>query len=442
MIRRIGNFFADWAQKYIPDPFVFAIVLTFLTLFLGMACTGSSVIQMIEYWARGFWELLTFGMQMCLILVTGHALAASRPVRALLRHIAGLPRTPGGAAGVVALVAALFGLVNWGLGIIVGAFFALEVGKQAESRGLRLHFPLIGAAGYAGLLVWHGGWSGSIPLLIATPGHFLEEEIGVIPVSQTIFSPANLILSLALLVAVPALFSLLHPRESSRIISVPAPREPNQDTPFVREKGLVYLLEESPWLSILITVLGFSYLLHYFFREGLALNINIMNFLFLFTGIAFHGNPRSYLRAVAEGTKACAGIIIQFPFYAGIMGMMKYSGLVMVISQWCVRISSTHTYPILTFLSAGLVNLFVPSGGGQWAVQGPVMVKAAEVLHFSIPRTAMAVAYGDEFTNMFQPFWALPLLGITGLKARDIMGYTMLVMLLSAPIFFIVLLVF
>jgi short-chain fatty acids transporter len=167
-----------------------------------------------------------------------------------------------------------------------------------------------------------------------------------------------------------------------------------------------------------------------------------VNFTFLIVGIILHKRPIAYVRAVAEGVRGCAGIILQFPFYAGIMGMMKFSGLVVVMAGWFVAISNTTSYPVFTYISACIVNLFVPSGGGQWAVQGPIMVQAAHTLHFSIPKTIMALAYGDQWTNLFQPFWALPLLGICGLRARDIMGYCMAVMLIGIPIYIIVLFIF
>jgi len=194
-------------------------------------------------------------------------------------------------------------------------------------------------------------------------------------------------------------------------------------------------IENSQIISWIIGLMGMSYVFWYFGTKGFKLNLNIVNFLFLSAGILFQRTPLNYIKAVSEGAKACAGIIIQFPFYAGIMGMMKFSGLVAVIAGWFVAVSTTTTYPVFAFLSAGLVNLFVPSGGGQVAVQGPIMVQAAQALHFSMPKTIMAIAYGDQWTNMLQPFWALALLGITRLRARDIVGYTMVVLVTSAIVF-------
>ena len=203
----------------------------------------------------------------------------------------------------------------------------------------------------------------------------------------------------------------------------------------IEEMVIADKIENSRIISWIIGLAGLIYVVYYFGTKGFSLDLNIVNFTFLFVGILLQGRPINYIRAVSEGAKACAGIIIQFPFYAGIMGMMKFSGLVAVIAGWFVAISNDVTYPIFAFLSAGLVNLFVPSGGGQWAVQGPIMVQASQTLNFSIDKTIMAVAYGDEWTNMLQPFWALALLGITRLKAREIVGYTMVVLVASAIVF-------
>ncbi|MGD9228978.1 MAG: TIGR00366 family protein, partial [Desulfobacterales bacterium] len=194
-------------------------------------------------------------------------------------------------------------------------------------------------------------------------------------------------------------------------------------------------------ISIIVGVMGLIIIVWYFATKGFKLNLNIVNFTFMIVGILLHRTPINYVRAIAEGTRGCAGIILQFPFYAGIMGMMKYSGLIVVIAGWFVAISNQFTYPLFTFISASLVNIFVPSGGGQWAVQGPVVVEAAKTIGVSYSKTVMALAYGDQWTNLFQPFWALALLGLTGLKARQIMGYCMAVMLIGL-VFFILALVF
>jgi len=440
MIRAMGRVFDKWARRWMPNPMLFAILLTFVTYILGLILTQSGPFQMIQHWYKGFWVLLTFGMQMCLILVTGHALATSPIARKGIEKLAGLPKGQAGALALVALTAAIASLINWGLGIIVGALMAREVARSGYMRNIKMHYPLLGAAGYAGFLTWHGGLSGSAPLLVATKGHFLEKSIGIISTNLTLFSPLNISVTIALLIVIPLTMMLMAPKDESEIIQIkdidPGLIE-EEETQVISKEEMVAAdkMENSRIISLIIGVMGLSFVIWYFYTKGFKLNLNIVNFTFLFIGIILQSTPINYIRAVNEGAKACSGIIIQFPFYAGIMGMMKFSGLVAIIAGGFVAISNDTTYPLFAFLSAGLVNLFVPSGGGQVAVQGPVMVEAAQTLNFSMPKTIMAIAYGDAWTNMLQPFWALALLGITRLRARDIVGYTMVALITSAIVF-------
>jgi short-chain fatty acids transporter len=317
---------------------------------------------------------------------------------------------------------------------------AREVGLRGYEKKLPMHYPLLGAAGYAGLAVWHGGLSGSAPLLVATQGHFLADQIGVLPVTETLFSPLNLVVSVALILVLPGVFGLLSPSAPDEMTPINevlpnteqlirARAHPSDAT--TEEVTFATRLENSVAISMAAGLAGMIVVASHFVGKGFDLNLDIVNFTFLFLGILLHRTPRNYVRAVSEGVKGCAGIILQFPFYSGIMGMMRFSGLVAVIAGWFVAISNEHTYPVLAYVSAGIINIFVPSGGGQWAVQGPVLVEAATTLDVSIPKCVMALAYGDQWTNLFQPFWALPLLGLTGLKARQIMGYCVAVMLLG-----------
>jgi short-chain fatty acids transporter len=423
-----------------PDPMLFAILLTFVTYLMGLILTKSGPMEMIRHWYGGFWSLLSFAMQMCLILVTGHALATSAIVRRGIERLAEIPKKQSGAIFIVALTACIASIINWGLGIIVGALMAREVGRSGYLRNIRMHYPLLGAAGYAGFLVWHQGFSASAPLLVATEKHFLADKIGIIPTSLTLFSPMNIIIALVLLIAIPLICMAMAPKDEAEFQTIfdvdPALVEKETVKVIPRDRRVMADRIEDSWLiSAIIGTGGMVYLVYYFATKGFQLNLDIVNFAFLFLGILFQRTPINYVRAVSEGAKACSGIIVQFPFYAGIMGMMTKSGLVAIIAGWFVSISGPLTYPVFTFLSAGLVNIFVPSGGGQWAVQGPIMVEAAKTLQLSIPKTVMAVAYGDQWTNMLQPFWALALLGITRLKAREIVGYTMVVMILTGIIF-------
>ena len=449
MIRRMGSYFSRWADKYMPDPFLFAILLTFLTLILGVIFTDSGPFAMLKHWYKGFWELLTFAMQMCLILVTGYALATTKAVRRGIEALADIPKTGAGAATLVALVAIIAAYINWGLGIIVGALMARQVALRGYQKGVAMHYPLLGAAGYAGLAVWHGGLSASAPLLVATEGHFLADKIGIIPVSQTLFSPLNIVVAVFLIIGLPFLFRFLNPLDASETVTIDKVlpnidellAEKEEDSEQQRRDTVASKLENSMAISLIVGLMGLIVVVWYFVTKGFKLNLNIVNFTFMIVGILLHRTPINYVRAIAEGTRGCAGIILQFPFYAGIMGMMKYSGLIVVIAGWFVAISNQFTFPLFTFISASLVNIFVPSGGGQWAVQGPVVVEAAKAIGVSYPKAIMALAYGDQWTNLFQPFWALALLGLTGLKARQIMGYCMAVMLIGI-VFFILALVF
>jgi short-chain fatty acids transporter len=298
-----------------------------------------------------------------------------------------------------------------------------------------LDYRLVIASAYSGFLVWHAGFSGSVPLVIATPGHFLEDAMGVIPASETIFAPYNLIIAGALLVAMPFINRMMLPPPEERVVVDPdtldesepaAEREDHASTP-------AEWLEKTPWLSGLVGIAGIIYLVIWFGGGG-GLNLNIVILIFLIAGIILHVTPRSYLDSLRESVGASAGIILQFPFYAGVIGMMGESGLIGIIAGWFNAIATPGTLPFWAFVSGGIVNFFAPSGGGQWAIQGPVMVEAAQQIGADLGKTAMGVAWGDAWTNMVQPFWLLPALGIAGLKARDVMGYCVMALIVSGVI--------
>jgi len=420
-------------QRYLPDPFIFVIILTFVVFGLGLIFTESGPYQMAQHWGNGFWGLLLFAMQMVLVLVTGHVLASSQIFKKGLGSLASLAKTPGQAVIIVTVVSLVASWINWGFGLVIGALFAKELAKKV----MNVDYRLLIASAYSGFVVWHGGLSGSTPLTIATEGHFSQDLIGIIPTSETIFSNFNLFILIALFIVIPIVNRLMMPSKEQTVtvdpivlqedVPLAATVEKTDMTPAER-------LENSRIVSLSIGVLGLVFLFYYFVNNGFKLNLDIVNFLFLFLGILFHGTPKRFLEAIVNAVKGASGIIIQFPFYAGIMGMMTASGLATVISNGFVSISNEFTFPLFAFLSAGLVNIFIPSGGGQWAVQAPVMLDAAIELGVSIPKTAMAVAWGDAWTNLIQPFWALPALAIAGLKAKDIMGFCVLTLIVSGII--------
>lgn len=430
VLKKLTNFFVKLMQKYLPDPFLFAIILTFVVFALGLALTDSGPMKMIEHWAGGFWSLLPFAMQMVLVLVTGFILANSLVFKKILGAIAAVAKTPGQGIMLVGFVSALASWINWGFGLVIGALVAKEVAKRIQN----VHYPLLIATAYMGFIVWHAGLAGSIPLTIATDGHFLADKIGVIPTSETIFAPFNLIIAGILLIVIPLLAKMMMPNEGETITidrSLLAESETAAATAAVATPA--EKLENSWIISLLISIMGFTYAITYFVKGG-TLNLNIVIFIFLFSGILLHWRPRNFLNSLQEAIKGASGIVVQFPFYAGIMGMMVSSGLAVTMSDWFVAISSEATFPLFTFLSAGLVNVFVPSGGGQWAVQAPIMIPAGMELGVDTAKVAMAVAWGDAWTNLIQPFWALPALAIAGLRAKDIMGYTTVALLVSGVI--------
>jgi len=419
-------------RRYLPDPFVLVFLFTIIIFLMGLTMTESSAVQMVTFWGNGFWNLLTLAMQFVLVLCTGFILATSPIFKRLLAKLAGLSATPGAAIINVTLVALAASWINWAFGLVIGALYAKEMIRHVPGVSYRL---LIASA-YSGFIVWHGGLGGSIPLLVNTPGHFAEDMIGLIPTSQTIFSYYNIIIVLALFIVVPIANRMMldHPPANGTNDQGPAPKPEPIPESRSEPKTPAERLENSYILSIIIGLLAFSYLVYYFGTRGFDLNINIVNFVFLTAAILASGTPRRFLDGLKEAIQGAGGIVVQFPFYAGIMGMMAGSGLAAIISGWFVSFSTASTLPFWAFLSAGFLNIFIPSGGGQWAVQGPVMMMAAQELGADIARTTMAVAWGDAWTNMIQPFWALPALAIAGLQARDIMGYCLTILLVSGVV--------
>lgn len=426
-MRLVINFFDRMVQRYLPDAFLFAVLLTIIVYMGGVIVTNNSAVDMLAYWGDGFWDLLTFTMQMALIVVTGYVLANTPFVKNILVKLSNVAKSPGQAVMLVSFITAVASLINYGFGLVVGALLSIQLVQRIPT----VEYRVLVASAYSGFIVWHGGLSASIPLLIATDDHFLVETMGTIPVVNTLFGSANLFIVIVLLVTLPLInWVILKSRDDRNLIheslsydeyEVEKEVDESNETPSDR-------LENSAILSMVIGLLGLLYVVYYFYTNGFDLNINIVNFIMLMLGILFHRTPRRFLHSVNKAVKNIGGIIVQFPFYAGIMGMMEGSGLSEQMSLWFIHISNEFTFPLFTFLSAGIVNFFVPSGGGQWAVQGPIMVEAGMQIGVDHAKTAIAVAWGDAWTNLIQPFWALPLLAIAGLKVRDIMGFLVIIL--------------
>ncbi len=446
MFKKFTNGCVALVQKYLPDAFIFAAFLTVLTFVLGVTLTGQTPLDMVKHWGAGAWGLLAFSMQMVLVLVTGHTLASTKFFSTLLKRIASCAKTPIQAIVIVSLVSGIACWLNWGFGLVIGALLAKELAKQVEE----VDYRLLIASAYTGFIVWHGGLSASIPLQLATAGDeaakaaLLKMTGGAVtqavPVAETIFSPLNLIISFGIILMLPIINSLMHP-DKEHTVKVKREllfdgSEKEEEMKPKSEMTPAERVENSRVISLILFVLMFAAIIYHFATKGFDLNLNIVNLIFLTFGILLHGTPKRFLAAFKEAVKGADGIVLQFPFYAGIMGMMTGktadgASLAALISNWFVSISTVKTFPVFTFLSAGIVNFFVPSGGGQWSVQGPIMMPAAAQLGVPFAKAALGIAWGDAWTNMIQPFWALPALGIAGLGARDIMGYCLITLIAS-----------
>lgn len=449
-------------RAVLPAPFTIAVILTVLTFILALVFTEGSgkqlhILELMRHWEEGLWNppLLVFAVQMMLILVLGHAIALSpvfgRAISFLLRICTDTPRS----AFVVSFATIIISFFNWGLALVFGAIFARKVGEHAVKENIKLNYGLIGAAGYSGLMMWHGGLSGSAPLKVAESGHLASIMEGVndfnistlpdrIGLDQTVYSGYNLILFLLLLILIPAVLYFLGKRNSGK--EIPILRE----SAFIEEPAMSKPqgAERLDHARLLGFVIGGIILLYGIYKnanlpegKGFATPNNI-NLVLFGVALMLHGSFRNFLSAIDNAISGASGILIQFPLYFGIMGIMKGSGLVELMATTIVSNATPSSYPFFTFISAGIVNVFVPSGGGQWAIQGPIIIQATETLGLSLPKNIMAMAYGDQLTNMLQPFWALPLLGITGLKPKDIIPWSVVIMGVGFLVFGLALLVF
>ena len=440
MFKKFTNGCVSVMNKYLPDPFLFAIILTFIVFAAGIGMTGQGPLDMMLHWANGFWGLLSFSMQMAMVLVLGNTMASAGVFKKGLRSIASTAQTPSRAIMITAFVSAVCCWINWGFGLVIGALLAKEIAKQVKG----VDYRLLIASAYSGFVVWHGGMSGSIPLGVAAVGAdgVVANTGGVvtaaIPTSLTIFSPMNLVISAIIIIGLPFVCRAMMP-DKEHTIEVDAALLVEDAEKVYKIETPADKLEHSRIIWAIVLILGFAYIIYNIALNKLnSLNLNFVNFIFMFAGILLHGNLKRYIDAFADSAKSCSGILLQFPFYAGIQGMMTGAvagvSLAGVISTFFVGIATTTTFPLFTFLSAGIVNFFVPSGGGQWAVQGPIMMPAGLEIGVPAAKTAMAIAWGDAWTNMIQPFWALPALGIAGLSAKDIMGYCVITLLFSGVV--------
>ena len=427
-LAKVAGLFARIAERWLPDAFVFAIILTSIAFIAGIVFTNSSPFDMMTYWGDGMWGLLTFTAQIITTFVLSYALALTKTVSSTLEKIAAIPKSPNSAILMVTFTALGASLISWAFGLVVAGIIAKLVAKKV----LDVDYRVLVAAGYSGFLIWEGGLSSSPALFVATAGHIFEGEIGLIPISETLLSAVNIAIVVVLFFTLPFVMRLVHPKnpadryivEQSRLEDPVVEESSHEETNYPNDK-----IEKTRLIPLIGGFLGLSYLVNHFIANGFSLDLNTVNLIFLTAALLLFSNVRELAQGLLKSVSSVGQFVLQYPFYAGIMGMLSASGLAVLISNFFINISTGTTLPLWTFLSAGILNVFIPSGGGQWAVQAPLVIPAALEMGVDPAKVVMAVAWGDSWTNMIQPFWAIPLLAIAGLKIRDIMGYTMIALI-------------
>lgn len=428
VLQKITGFFTELMRRYLPDPFVFAIGLTLLTFVLAFAVQHQNPLDAVTNWGEGFWNLLAFTTQMAVILAAGFVLANSPLIDRLLDRLVAHVHSPRSAIVVATLIGGFGSYLNWGFGLVIGGVIARKLATEIKG----IHYPLIIASAYSGFTMYGLGLSATIPLTIATPGHPLEKSMGLIGLDQTIFSLPMVITAVVVMATLPVLNAALHPKPGQPVRELDpalfASTTTGPATDEFAENTLANKLNKSRILSMVIGIAGILYVVLHMIDGG-TVDLDLINFIILFLGIILLGTPIAYVTKLNEGIKTVSGIILQFPFYAGIMAIMAGSGLVLTISQWFVNVSTAETLPFWGLVSSFVINFFAPSGGGHWVIQGPFMIEAAHTLGASLPQTSMSVMLGNAWNDLVQPFWILPALALSKLKLKDIMGYTVVMML-------------
>jgi len=438
---RIAQPFVAFSGRFYPDPFVFAIALTAITFGMAVFATPTSAAQALVIWGSGLSDFLGFSMQICIVLVCSHALAHTDSVRRGIEVVARWPRSSAQAYALVTILSGLASMITGALGLVVGALGAQAIAREGKARGLLLHFPLLVASAYGGFVIWHMGYSGTAPLAVATPGHTLESVMGLLPVTETTYTAWNLGLAAVTLAAVAFVCSRLAPpaqeivelgRGDADVAGLAGLADAASEGALAQGRALrtpADRFDDSRLLSSWLGLMLFAFIVSWFRTRGFQLTLDLVNWSFLSLGLLLARSPRHYLGLITDASRILGPIVLQYPLYAAVVALITQTEIVGILSDGFVAISSARTLGFWAFVSGGVLNFFVPSGGGQWAVQGPIFLEAARELGVADAVVVMGVAYGDQWTNMIQPFWALPLLAIVGLSARSIMGYCFVIFL-------------
>jgi short-chain fatty acids transporter len=418
--------------RWVPGALGVALLLTAVVFALAMGVAGAGPLDCVEAWGSGFWALLTFGMQMCLVLFTGGLIAGAPAVSRLLDRLASVPKTPRGAVVFMAVLSLALGYLSWGLSLVLGAVMVRRVARRVPG----VDYPLLTVAAYMGVAcIFHAGLSGTVPLLAATEGNFMVRDLGVppIPVQYTLFSGLNLGLAAAAALLLPLIVFFLHPPEGRAVAASLPPEEAADAMAPARPLTPVERFERWGGLNRGIGAVGFVWVAHHIMRTG-SLDLDTLNFGFLMVGLLLHPSLASVERAAADAGRSLHGIVLQFPLYAGMFGVIKGTGLAAIICDWFVSFATRETYPAIVYVYSGIMNYLVPSGGSKWAIEAPYILLAGDTLGVPRPTTLTAYAWGDMSTNIIQPFWAIPLLDIARLSFREIMPYAFVIFVVYASL--------
>jgi len=434
-LARVGMALADWAERWFPDAFVFAL-LAVIIVFIAGWFAGSSARDLVRDFGEGFWSLIPFTMQMAMIIVGGYVVATSPPVHRLICRLAAIPQTPRTAIAFAAFFSMATSLISWGLSLIFSGLLVREIVKRV--RGV--DYRAIGAAAYLGTgTVWALGISSSAALLMATPGSIpaaLAKISGVIPLSQTIYTWQSMAMAAILMCASIAVAYLSAPKFSARTAESFGVTDELRMAGVEPRRTPSEWLEHAPVLPLIIGGLGLAYFAQTVAARGAlaALDLNTYNFLFLMIGLVLHVRPRSFTRAVQNSVPATAGVLIQFPFYGGVFGIMTLSPLARDLAAFFVRVSSHRTFPVLVSVYSAVLGLFVPSGGSKWIIEAPYVLQAAKDLHVNLGWVVQVYNTAEALPNLINPFWMLPLLGILKVRARDLVGYGLLYLVVNTAL--------
>jgi short-chain fatty acids transporter len=437
---RFGLALANWSERWFPDPLVFALLGIVVVFLVGLVLHQSPAKLAIQG-GKNFWTLVPFTMQMVMIIVGGYVVASTPLVYRAIRALAGIPKTPKTAVAMVALFSMLTSLISWGLSLIFSGLFVRELSQRVKGMDYRA----AGAAGYLGLgAVWAMGLSSSAAMMMATKSAMpptLFAISGLIPLTQTLFLWQSIATTLVLIVlsVLISYFSTPSAENAKTAESFGIQYEPIRSSLEPKSKPGEWL-EYSPLLNILVAALLVWYLVDVFRTSPqgalAALDLNTYNLMFITLGLLLHWRPKRFMRAVADCIPATGGVIIQFPFYAVIFGMIVGTGISDALAKLFAAVSTHGTYPLLVAIYSAVLGVFIPSGGSKWVIEAPYVLQAANLHQVHLGWVVQIYNASEALPNLVNPFWMLPLLGILKLKARDIVGYGVLQLMVHIPVVF------